>query len=628
MLTKQLFSSLAELLIYPALALLVSMLMTYGCIRWLPRLGYLDQPGGRRIHRKPIPRGGGVAIVVAFFSVLGFYAWTRMPDNPGPGVFFRQLFYPALLLVALGLIDDRYELRSWIKLPVQLAVAWLVWYNGPEDYVLLGWSLPWYLSMVLAVIWVVAIINAFNLIDGLDGLASGLAVVSGLALAVWLIGIRQLGSEGMAMLILAGASLGFLRYNFYPARIFLGDTGSTFLGLVFAVVGMSSVTRSATFAALLVPALAIGVPIFDVMLAIWRRTVRKMLDTGSQGVMTGDQDHLHHRVLRGSRRQSTTALRLYALSAGFACVAIILLPAAELMPNVVFGMLLLLCFFVIRQYADIELFESARLIQHGLIRPRRGPLINLLHPFVDFGILLAAFIATHPHVMTAAYFHRALLAAGIPVLIGYLLGSYKVYWLRAGINDYTRLLRRLLIGILIAVWVIGVMHFRDSTSSPPDEYRHFLISMSAFVLMSGCLIGLERFLIYYAASFWMNKLALHAARSSSQHRHVLVFGGGLQCRIFIEYLYCARGATPQEEVIGIVDDDPALAGLDIHGFPVLGGSAELSTIFQQRPFDELVVTTRNLKPEKLADLQQFCRRHQIILSTCALQKKPISNISN
>ncbi|MEI3003575.1 MAG: MraY family glycosyltransferase [Victivallales bacterium] len=108
-------------------------------------------------------------------------------------------------------------------------------------------------------------------------------------------------AEAVCMLILAGACLGFLRYNFYPARIFLGDTGSTFLGLIFAIIGLSTIDKVVTVTSLLLPILAVGVPLFDVVLAIWRRSTRKLLNPEAGGIMDGDQDHLHHRLLRQTK---------------------------------------------------------------------------------------------------------------------------------------------------------------------------------------------------------------------------------------------------------------------------------------------------------------------------------------
>ncbi|MDD3118431.1 MAG: MraY family glycosyltransferase, partial [Victivallales bacterium] len=245
--------SFSGFFIYPLVALSVSAILTFLGIRILPRLGYVDKPGGRHIHKKAIPRGGGIAVIVAFFLALGLYLlnskvssgvspgeyWFSGKESVGGLSLFWRLFLPALPLCLLGLVDDRHELKSWIKLLVQLLVVVVVWLTE-DKYVIFGWVLPVYVSLPLTALWVIIIINAFNLIDGLDGLASGLAIVSSVCMAIWFLLVGKHGAEAVTMLILGAACLGFLYFNFHPAKIFLGDTGSTFLGLIFAVIGLST----------------------------------------------------------------------------------------------------------------------------------------------------------------------------------------------------------------------------------------------------------------------------------------------------------------------------------------------------------------------------------------------------
>ena len=268
------FEHYAGLFIFPVMALFLSLVFTGICIRLLPKLGYLDKPGGRHIHSKPIPRGGGIAVILAFFITLFFFALDSKLAEGGMKLFAR-LAVPATVLGILGMLDDRFELKSMVKLLVQILVAGIIWFSGDElRYVVCGIELPWFVSLILCAVWVIGIINAFNLIDGLDGLAAGLAIVSSCCMAIWFLIGGGNPAGAVCMLIMAGACLGFLRYNFHPARIFLGDTGSTFIGLIFAVIGLSTIDRVVTFTSLLLPLLAVGVPLFDVCLAIWRRSTQ------------------------------------------------------------------------------------------------------------------------------------------------------------------------------------------------------------------------------------------------------------------------------------------------------------------------------------------------------------------
>ena len=174
------------------------------------------------------------------------------------------------------------------------------------------------------------------------------------------------------MLIMAGACLGFLRYNFHPARIFLGDTGSTFIGLIFAVIGLSTIDRVVTFTSLLLPLLAVGVPLFDVCLAIWRRSTRKLLNPVAGGIMVGVQDHLHHRLLRQTRKQTTAALMMYLLACLFSAVALAFLLLRDSAPAIAYMILLVAVVICVRRLAVVELYDSAELIKRGLSKPHRG----------------------------------------------------------------------------------------------------------------------------------------------------------------------------------------------------------------------------------------------------------------
>lgn len=601
-----------DLFLYPAVAMFVSAILTYICIRVLPLLGYIDAPGGRHIHQRPVPRGGGIAVIVTFFAVFALYALHRCGAKDDNLALWLRLFVPAALLAGIGLVDDRHELRSWIKLAVQITVAAIIWVSGAQDYIILGWTMPWYLSLILTVVWVVGIINAFNLIDGLDGLASGLAIVSAVCMAIWFLVTGGNHPEAVVMLILAGACLGFLRYNFSPARIFLGDTGSTFLGLIFAVIGLSHVDRAVTITSLLLPLLAVGVPIFDVFLAIWRRSTRKLLYPHAGGIMDGDQDHLHHRLLRKTRKQSSTAIRMYLLACIFAGIALFFVALLHSVPAIAYIVLLIAVFIAVRQLAVLELFDSAKLIQIGLVKPRKGVLINIMHPFFDLFMVGVSFVIADVSCWGGAYNLRMFIYAFAPLmLILYLAGLYRVYWLRAGLNAYCRLIVMVLIGSLVSGILIHLSSFDFLEKAAAVNLRDFLSGAMIFVLLNMSLIGLERFLLYYAGCFWFCKLALQCNTGQGKHKRTVIYGGGLKCRLYIDYLYCAKASTPQEEIVGIIDDDPALNGLHVYGFRVLGDSTQIEEIFRKVPFDEIVIAASAVRSEKTEEIRAFCSKYHL-----------------
>ena len=609
------------LLFYPLVGLLLSAILTKVCIRVLPRLGYVDEPGGRRQHERSVPRGGGIAVILAFFFTLGSYAFLSL--TPGSIELFWWLLIPSVLLGALGLVDDRRELKSKLKLLVQLVVAFIVWFNLDRQYLVFGCRLPWFLSLTLTVGWVVVILNSFNLIDGLDGLAAGLAIVSAGCMATWFLLVGNHMAEAMAMLILAGTCFGFLRYNFYPARIFLGDTGSTFLGLIFAITGLTCVDRAVTATSLLLPMLVIGVPLFDVILAIWRRSARKLLNPRSGGIMEGDRDHLHHRLLRQTSKQTTTAWILYLLGCCFSAGALLLLIARNSVPAVAYILLLIAVLIAIRQLAGVELSESAQLIQNGLAKPRRGLLINLVHPFLDFSCIAAAFlIACLLACGTPGTLYFFLLTFSPLALLLCVSGVYRVYWLRAGINDYARLLLLIVFGSLVSNLILYGYGYSEMAEEYGITPWQFVNGSVLFTMINVLLILGERFCIHYAGWFWFRELSLQRQPREQQQR-LLVYGGGLKCRIFVNILYCAQKSNDPARILGIIDDDPALHGLRIYGFPVFGGSGNLEKIYARHPFDKILVTACSEDAEKMARLKEFCRHHDIALEVLRIEEEII-----
>lgn len=545
----------ANWIVYPGAAAVFSAFFTFFAIRLLPRLGYVDKPGGRHIHQRIVPRGGGIAIILSFFLVLGILAL----EQSGPvAELWKRLLPPSLLLGGLGMVDDRFELSSWIKLLVQLLVALIVWSMGAQTYSVFGWTVPWYLSLTFTAVWIIIILNSFNLIDGLDGLASGLAIVSGGCMTIWFLLIGGHDAEAVTMLVLAGACLGFLRYNFYPARIFLGDTGSTFLGLIFAVIGLSTIDHAVTATSLLLPLLAIGVPLFDVILAIWRRSMRKLLDPHAGGIMDGDQDHLHHRLFKKTHKQATTALIMYLLGCGFAA-GVLLLLVFRTAAAIAYIILLLAVLLAIRQLAGVELSDSARLIQNGLSKPRRGLLINLVHPFIDFALIGIAFLTAHWCATDEIGNLKIFVYCFCPLaLVLCFSGIYRVYWLRAGVNDYCRLALLILSGTILSSLLLFCGSYEYIADSFGVGIRQFVTGSLLFITLATLLIVSERLIIHYAGWFWFHELYVQRQPPELQ-RKLVIYGGGLKCRVYINCLYCAKKADNPERIVGIIDDDPRAA---------------------------------------------------------------------
>jgi len=306
-----------------ATALVVSLVTTPVIRRLAHRLDFLDEPSARKIHVVPLPRLGGVAMIIAFAVALGF-ALLASPDLGATAGLRPNRALPiltgVLLILVIGLIDDIGGMRALVKLALQVGVATVVYLMGlqldvlhfPWGYLELGvWAYP------VTVAWIVGMINAINLIDGLDGLASGVVLTVLGAFAVLAANERV---EPMLPLIAAtaGAAVGFLAYNLHPASIIMGDTGSMFLGFIVAAVAISLMRDGTQPVAPWVPIIAVGLPIADTLWAVVRRTA-----AGAK-FFVADRGHIHHQLLDRGLSQRDTMLILTAVSAALAIIAILL----------------------------------------------------------------------------------------------------------------------------------------------------------------------------------------------------------------------------------------------------------------------------------------------------------------
>jgi UDP-GlcNAc:undecaprenyl-phosphate/decaprenyl-phosphate GlcNAc-1-phosphate transferase len=287
------------------------------------RTGAVDAPGGRRVHERQVPRLGGLAVVVACFAPLAIL----FAHETGVARLFlaeplRVLGLAAggLMMATLGAWDDLRGLRAWTKLWVQVLAASVAFACGFRiesiDLPFLGSLSMGVFALPVTVLWIVGIINALNLIDGLDGLAGGVAFFVCLANFV----VAWLNGAPLVMLLsatLGGAILGFLLYNFNPASIFMGDSGSMFLGFVLATSSMlGAAVKSSTTVALLVPIIALGLPIMDTLFAMIRRVLER------RPIFSPDRSHIHHRLLELGITHRRAVLILYGVSIVFTAAAI------------------------------------------------------------------------------------------------------------------------------------------------------------------------------------------------------------------------------------------------------------------------------------------------------------------
>jgi UDP-GlcNAc:undecaprenyl-phosphate/decaprenyl-phosphate GlcNAc-1-phosphate transferase len=292
------------------------------------KLGAVDVPkDDRRMHKKPIARLGGLSIVAGFLVSLFFYVVGIGEDfmigefNSG----FLFVVMSILIIAFTGIVDDTKGIRPWMKLFLQILAAALIVYganirifNLTNPFVEEGmYVLDNTVSYVVSILWLVGITNAINLIDGLDGLAAGVSAISSFALFFVALITENYFTAGLTI-ILAGASLGFLPYNFNPAKIFMGDTGSMFLGFTLGVISIQGTFKSFAFISIVIPVIALGLPLFDTTFAILRRMIQ------GKPIMQADRGHLHHRLIDMGLSQKQSVLVLYTASATLGLSAIVL----------------------------------------------------------------------------------------------------------------------------------------------------------------------------------------------------------------------------------------------------------------------------------------------------------------
>lgn len=294
------------------IALIVSFMISYfsmpHVIKLAHKIGAIDVPkDARRVHTKPIPRLGGLAI-------FGAFAATSLIFIDKMDFKYIGIMLGSMIIVASGMLDDLYNIRPKYKLLAQITASLVVigfgirvdFLTNPFDTVD-GMMYLGYFGIPLTVFWIVGITNTVNLIDGLDGLAAGVSAIS----ATTMIFVAYSNEQYMAALLLTmvvGGALGFLPYNFNPAKIFMGDTGSLFLGFILATISVEGVMKSKAALSMAIPIFAIGLPIFDTSTAMIRRYINK------KPIMEADKGHLHHRLLSKGLSQRQTVLILYAIS--------------------------------------------------------------------------------------------------------------------------------------------------------------------------------------------------------------------------------------------------------------------------------------------------------------------------
>ena len=590
--------------------MLVSLIATPLLIRLALRYGiFVDTPSDRRIHSNPTPRCGGIGIYLGIqsaFLVYGYFASLGITHKGTLGLqWWSSFLLPSTLIFAIGLIDDLRGMRAVVKLLGQIAAAGIAFYFGISVDHLAGYSLPLYFDLLLTVLWFLVIVNSFNLIDGLDGLASGLALTSLFAIGAVAFYLRLPG-DTLIILGFFGAIAGFLYFNFHPASIFMGDSGSHLIGFSIAALALSTNTKSSTLLTLGVCVLAVGVPVFDVALAVWRRLNRRILAAeGEGGVTKADTDHLHHRLLAQEGDQRRVAVWLYLANLLVVCLGLYVLFNKEAALGVVLLVTLVMSYTILRCTAQIELWDTARILTKQIKTPR-WPIISLtMLPVADILMLAFAFSCSlflvYPALSLNALKELWFASLGIRVLLPFLFlilaGSYRHVWSRAGVEAY--------LSTAFAIIAAGGIQLALNIARDVADVPTRTIFLHELVFVSSSVFGI--IFIRTLPSLLREAVSLLRTVESKdgELERVIVLGAGYDGISYLIKELHSR-ADSLREVVGFVDEDRLLRGRYVQGLPVFGTLDELPRIITTLNIDHIIICSdiTQLQLERIEELAQ------------------------
>lgn len=556
------------------------------------RFGIVAQPSSDRPHAKPTALLGGLAVIAGLIAAIGLVGvLSGLPYHSLP---WLAGFAVAMSLV--GLLDDIVDLRPRNKLILELAaICILAWWGPRLDL------LPYQpLNLALTIFWLITATNAFNLIDGIDGLAAGVGIVAALSIAT-VAGLHQHAGTMVVALALAGALAGFMVFNFPPASIFMGDEGALAVGLVLGVLSIqaSRFGEGSLPARVAMPLLALMVPLLDTVTVTVTR-----LATGNPISKRG-LDHSHHRLTRlgmSSRSAAATLIGLQVIAGGCA-IALTVVPgydAVLLLPFMALFFALVALFLMDRSFdaeapGQIEdLPWIARIILSFGYKRRFVELI------LDVALVAAAYFGAmmlrFDFDLSVAQVDQMLIGLPWIVMIG--CGAFLVAGVYRGIWRYTGLAEG--VRFVVAAMIAGVAVKLASAILP------ITISRATVVLF---VILLFNFLVATRWSFHVfqriGRLLAHSAT------RLVIVGADARGAAAVQHLHSTIGA--RAELLGLLDDDSFKHGKLFHGYPVLGSLDNLGEIMARTPFDEIVIAQETLSAAQLAALESFTLSHRVTL---------------
>ncbi|MBO6622513.1 MAG: hypothetical protein JJ892_07280 [Balneola sp.] len=573
------------------------------------KIGAVDIPNIRKVHKKPTYRLGGVAIFCST-SITLFLCYYLFPEK-----FFsytNNISSPGIIIISIGLIlcvgiwDDVKALGPTSKFLVQIISAILISYAGIN----IPFNLPQlsffdlgyfdnFASYLITIFWVVGVTNAYNLIDGLDGLASGIAAISLITVAFISLFFGQSGIALMSI-ILVGALLGFLVFNFRPASIFLGDSGSLFLGFMLSVFSIQSFELTSTTFTILAPVLILGLPIVDTFLSMARRFISWFLPEKIssnkapdfrrilKSIFQPDKFHIHHQLMKLGFSHRNTVLILYGVSAVFSIGATGIILAQE--TSTILLLIFLLAVFAKTCIGYLK-YREIDVIHNGIFYELYNQLLinrRYLRKVMD-SIFIVVSIVLSTHLISlgkSEYFFTS--SDNTILFFGFVLctqlsliwitGIYKETIKKLGIMDVMAISR----SIAIAVAATAGVHYLFLSELVPFNGLIYLLD---FYFLASLIIGAR-------IAFHILKFLFH--KSNTKNKNVLIYGTNEKALMAIQRLQ--NGSSENYTPIGFLDDDPDMEGMLINELPVFGGHWKLKRIAKLNEISNIIITDPYLQP--------------------------------
>ena len=580
------------------------------------RWGVVARPKTDRWHKKPTAMLGGVAIFLSVAAVILFYlffipARTDEIANHDRAYLWVVLGASAFLFM-VGLADDLFHAKPYQKLIGQvMGAAFIIYY---------GLALPWTgsvaINMVLTIFWLIGITNAINLLDNMDGLASGIAAISSIFLAVNFLASSQ-ATEAMVLAVFAAALIGFLVYNSNPASIFMGDCGSMFIGFFLASTSLMSVAggRSRSFLPVLaVPILILFVPIFDTTLV----TVLRKLS--GRAASQGGRDHTSHRLVALGMSERRAVWMLY----GFAALSGLLAMLARSMKidvsiAAIIGFTILLTLLGV-YLAGVKVYDEEE-VKAAHDKPLFAFLIDLSYKRRIFEVLLDLVL------IVLSYYGAYVLRFGpmgeagtlriflrtLPVLLFVkmaaflVVGVYRGIWRYTSVDDLIVFVKAVIVGsVASALAVLFAFRFESVSRTV-----FVLDALLMFMLLAGSRMAFRLF-----------RQILPTTRARDGCR-VLIYGAGDAGELLLRELMNNREL--QYAPVGFVDDDPTKKGKVIHGLRVFGGNGTLRSLCREQRIDEVLISSSRFTQQRISEILRDCKEEQVTLKRMRIRIEEVSD---